>query len=151
MQVTLLRPSNILGPGVRNTLSLMLRRAWAPVILGYAPMMQFLHVEDMAEALVRVLRTPQSGVFNVASDDGMPYPAAAHACGCRRLPMWPSDRLTLLLSRLLGTSSPLPPYLMRYLQYPVMIDGARFREHYHWTPRHRLDDLFAHYRRSKKL
>lgn len=150
LKVTLLRPCNILGPGVRNTLSLMLRRAWAPVMAGYAPMMQFLHVEDMAEALHRVLQSPQTGVFNVAPADWLPYPEAVRLCGCRPLPLWPSSGLSRLLGRAIGSNSLLPAYLIPYLKYPVVIDGARFRERFGWSPHCQLEDLFADYRRAKR-
>lgn len=149
LRVTLLRPCNILGPGVRNTLSLMLRRAWAPVMAGYSPMMQFLHVEDMAEALLKVLQSPQTGVFNVAPADWVPYPEAVRLCGCRAIPLWSSSRLSSLLGRALGNNSLLPSFMVPYLKYPVVIDGERFRERFGWAPQRRLDDLFAHYRRSK--
>lgn len=149
MRVTVLRPCNILGPGVRNTLSLMLRRAWAPVMAGYGPMMQFLHVEDMADALAQTLALPQSGVFNVAPADWVPYPDAVRLCGCRAIPLPSSTLFTRLLSGALGSNSLLPAHLVPYMRYPVILEGAQFRSRFNWTPRHRLDDLFAHYRRAK--
>lgn len=148
--VTLLRPCNILGPGVRNTLSLMLRRSWAPVMVGHAPPMQFLHVDDMAEALLKALAQPQPGVFNVAPAESLPYPEALRLCGCRALPLWPSATGLRLLDRALGRHSLLPPYLVPYLQYPVLLDGARFRQRFGWAPRRRLDELLADYRRRKR-
>jgi UDP-glucose 4-epimerase len=147
--VTLLRPCNILGPGVRNTLSLMLRRRWAPVIVGHAPPMQFLHVDDMAEALVRTLAQPQPGVFNVAPAEAVAYPDALRHCGCRALPLWPSVSGLRLLDRVLGRHSLLPAYLLPYLQYPVLLDSSRFRRQFGWTPRRRLEELFADYARLK--
>lgn len=150
LRVTLLRPCNILGPGVRNTLSLILRRRWAPVMAGYAPIMQFLHVEDMAEALFRVLQSPQTGVFNVAPADWLPYPEAVRLCGCRAVPLWSSSGLPRLLAHALGSNRWLPSYLIPYLKYPVVIDGSRFRERFDWSPRYGLDDLFDHYRRGKR-
>lgn len=52
IHITVLRPCNIVGPGVRNTISLLLSSKYAPVLAGFSPMMQFIHIDDMADAIV---------------------------------------------------------------------------------------------------
>lgn len=152
LNLTILRPCNVLGPGVRNTLSLLLSRRVAPVLTGYSPMMQFVHVADMAEAVVAAFEGRERGIFNVAPADYVPYQEAVRRAGCRRLPV-PSvpPVLPRLISRGLNWNAFFPPYLVNYFKYPVIIDGSLFAERFGWQPRHSAEDIFAHYRQRKAL
>ena len=76
LNITILRPCNVLGPGVRNSMSLLLSRPYTPVLLGFSPMMQFLHVDDMADAMVLAFEGNKPGIYNVAPDDYVPYQRA---------------------------------------------------------------------------
>jgi nucleoside-diphosphate-sugar epimerase len=69
LNITILRPCNVLGPGVRNTMSILLARPLVPVLVGFSPIMQFLHVEDMAEAVMLAFEKNKPGIYNVAPED----------------------------------------------------------------------------------
>ncbi|HAU19737.1 MAG TPA: NAD-dependent epimerase, partial [Marinobacter adhaerens] len=62
LNITILRPCNIVGPGVRNTISTLLGSERAPVLAGFSPMMQFIHIDDMADAIVLAYKKPTRGV-----------------------------------------------------------------------------------------
>jgi UDP-glucose 4-epimerase len=150
LNITILRPVNVLGPGVRNSLSLLLSRPVVPVLAGFSPIMQFLHVEDLAEAVMLAFTGNKRGVYNVAPEDWAPYQAAVRECGCRRLPLpsWPPS-LAVALSQVLSWGTFFPPYLIDYLKYPVVLDGQLFSKTFDWKPRRNLNDIFSHYRRQK--
>lgn len=150
LNITVLRPCNVLGPGVRNTLSLLLSRRLVPVLVGFAPMMQFLHVDDMAEALVLAFEKNRPGIYNVAPEDYVAYPVAVRECGCRGLPI-PSipPALPRLWSRALNWNAFFPPYMVNFFKYPVIIDGRLFRETFDWRPRRSLHEIFGYYRKQK--
>src|SRR3546814_11854508 len=80
-------------------MSLLLSRSLAPVLLGFSPLMQFLHVDDMADALVAAFEQNKPGVYNVAPDDYVTYQVAVEQSGCRKLPV-PS--ITPLLTKLIS-------------------------------------------------
>lgn len=150
LNITLLRPCNVLGPGVKNTMSLLLSRPLAPVLIGFAPLMQFLHVEDMADAVVVAFEKNRPGVYNVAPDDWVAYPVAVEQCGCRKLPIMSIPPvLPKLLSSALKWRAFFPSYLINYFKYPVVIDGSLFRETFGWQPRRSLNDIFSYYRKAK--
>ncbi|MBL6751611.1 MAG: NAD-dependent epimerase/dehydratase family protein [Nevskia sp.] len=150
LHITILRPCNLLGPGVRNSMSILLARPLVPVLIGFSPMMQFLHVEDMADAMVLAFERNQPGIYNVAPEDYVPYQQAVIECGCRRLPI-PSipPALPKGISSALNWNAFFPPYLINYFKYPVILDGRLFRETFGWKPRRNLNDIFSYYRKQK--
>lgn len=150
LNLTILRPCNILGPGVRNSMSLLLSRHVAPVLLGYSPMMQFLHVDDMADAIVAAFEKNIPGVYNVAPDDYIPYQEAVREAGCKRLPVLSiPPMLPRLVSYTLNWRAFFPPYLINYFKYPVIIDGSLFTETFDWRPSRGLRDILDYYRAAK--
>ncbi|TJY64764.1 SDR family oxidoreductase [Sinimarinibacterium sp. CAU 1509] len=152
LNITILRPCNVLGPGVRNSMSLLLSRSVAPVLLGFSPLMQFLHVDDMADALVLAFEQNKPGIYNVAPDDWVAYQVAVEQCGCRKLPvMSVPPVLPKLISNALNWNAFFPPYLINYFKYPVIIDGRLFRETFDWKPRRNMNDIFSYYRKAKLL
>lgn len=150
LHITILRPCNVLGPGVRNTMSLLLSRRVAPVLLGFSPLMQFLHVDDMADAMVLAFEQNRPGIYNVAPDDYAPFQDAVAQCGCRRLPVLSvPPSLPKLVASALNWNAFFPPYLVNYFKYPVILDGALFRRTFGWTPKRTLNDIFSFYRKQK--
>ncbi|MGH8529648.1 MAG: SDR family oxidoreductase [Nevskiales bacterium] len=147
--VIILRPCNILGPDVHNALSRLLTQEYAPYLAGFSPMMQFLHVSDMADAVVLAFKKDVRGVFNVAPDDWIGLQDAMELCGCTKLPL-PSipPLLPKMLTTVFGRWS-YPSYLINYLKYPVVIDGSAFRETFGFRPKRSLDEIFEYYRREK--
>jgi UDP-glucose 4-epimerase len=152
LNITILRPCNVLGPGVKNSMSLLLSRPLAPVLMGFSPLMQFLHVDDMADAMVVAFEQNKPGVYNVAPEDWVAYQDAVEQCGCRRLPVLSVPPVfPKLVSNLLNWNAFFPPYLINYFKYPVIIDGRHFRETFGWKPKRNLNDIFSYYRKNKLL
>ncbi|MDO8266819.1 MAG: SDR family oxidoreductase [Moraxellaceae bacterium] len=150
LKVTLLRPCNIVGPGVNNSISQLLMKERVPVLMGFSPMMQFIHLDDMAEAITLAFGKNIPGIYNVAPDDVVAYQHAVTLCGCRKqhIPSIP-PQLPVILSRVLGWKH-FPPYLMDYFKYSATINGRQFRETFGFTPRYSLSDIFRHYALLKK-
>ncbi|MGH8456947.1 MAG: SDR family oxidoreductase [Stenotrophobium sp.] len=152
LNITILRPCNVLGPGVRNSMSLLLSRSMAPVLVGFSPLMQFLHVDDMADAMVTAYEQNKPGIYNVAPDDWVGYQDAVTQCGCKKLPVLSIPPvIPRLVSRVLNWNAFFPPYLVNYFKYPVILEGKLFRETFGWKPKRNLNDIFSYYRKNKLL
>lgn len=151
LNISILRPCNIAGPGVLNSMSLLLSRSVAPVLMGFSPMMQFIHVEDMAKAIALAFQKNIPGVYNVTTADWIAYQKALRQCGCKLLPI-PSipGSLPKKISRLLGWKA-FPSYLINYYKYPVVIDGSLFDTTFKFKPEYSLENIFDYYREKKAL
>jgi UDP-glucose 4-epimerase len=149
LHICILRPCNIVGPGINNTMSRLLSRGFAPWVVGFSPMMQFIHVDDMADAIAESFRHHRRGIFNVAPDDWVAYTRALEECHCRKVPIPPvPDTVPKLFSNLMGWRS-FPRHLVNYFKYPVIIDGSLFRDTFGFRPQYNLREIFAHYRETK--
>lgn len=149
--ITILRPCNIAGPGVLNSMSLLLSKDVAPVLMGFSPMMQFIHVDDMADAVVLAFKKNHTGIYNIAEDDWVSYKEALLQCGCKivTVPSFPGW-LTKRASKMIGSKA-FPSYLFNYYKYPVILDGSLFRETFGFKSKRSLDDIFSYYREKKEM
>ncbi|MCP5209219.1 MAG: SDR family oxidoreductase [Hahellaceae bacterium] len=150
IHITVLRPCNIVGPGVRNTISLLLSSKYAPVLAGFSPMMQFIHIDDMADAIVVAHKKNIPGIYNVAPDDWVSYQEALQLSGCTRvqIPSIPPS-LPRFISRIMGLKS-FPVYLLNYFKYPVVIDGKLFRNTFSFKAKKPLKEVFRYYADGKR-
>jgi UDP-glucose 4-epimerase len=152
LNITILRPCNIVGPGVQNNLSKILASRMAPCLVGFSPMMQFMHVDDLAEAVALAYEKDHRGVYNVAPDDWIAYQDALELAGCHRLflPSIPPSLPRVLAGLLNGVAGlPFPSYLVNYFKYPVIIDGSLFERTFGFHPKRTLQDIFNYYRGEK--
>lgn len=149
LHITILRPCNIAGPGVRNTFSLLLASKNAPVLMGFSPLMQFIHIDDMCDALVLAFEKNIPGIYNVAAHDYISYQKALEESGCKRIPI-PSVPAILpeRISKWLKLKT-FPSYLMNYFRYPCIIDGSLFEETFEFKPKRSLKDIFSYYKALK--
>ncbi|RJS92893.1 NAD-dependent epimerase/dehydratase family protein [Salinisphaera sp. Q1T1-3] len=149
LNIVILRPCNIAGPGINNEISRMLGQSVAPCLVGFSPLMQFIHVADMSRAVLMAFEQNHPGVYNVAPNDYVTYQDALQMAGCRRLflPSVP-PRLARRAVRALGRLAP-PAYLIDFFKYSVIIDGSLFARTFDFAPEHSLSELFAHYRAKK--
>ncbi len=89
MTVSLLRFSNVLGPDIRTPLSKALVAADGARIFGFDPRFQFVHEDDVIQAILFVLEHNLPGVYNVAGDGLLPWSEVAAICGKRTFPLPP--------------------------------------------------------------
>ena len=134
MKTVILRPTNVVGPRINNGMSQFLRSPRIPTIMGFDPMMQFIHQADLVEAVVRMALNEATGVFNVAGPYPIPWHTAVKATGAPRVPV-PSPAAIgyLRLTGLLAAA--LPPYLVNFFKFPCVISDAKIRAALDWTPR----------------
>ncbi|NTX55521.1 SDR family oxidoreductase, partial [Myxococcus sp. CA039A] len=81
IETVILRPVHIVGPTIKNAPSnyLRLRHPW--MLAGFDPMVQLIHVEDVARAMVAALRPEPKGVYNIVGPGEVPLSAVMRELG----------------------------------------------------------------------
>lgn len=133
LRTAILRPTNVVGPDITNAMSTFLRQPRAPVVMGFDPMTQFVHQEDLAETLVRMAEIDARGVFNVAGPKPIPWRTALDVVGTPQIPVPSSVAYTYLKLAGLVTQT-FPPYLIRFFKYPCVISTKKLEETLGWAP-----------------
>jgi UDP-glucose 4-epimerase len=128
LRTVVLRPTNVVGPSLNNTMSKFLRLRAVPYLVGFDPMVQFLHEADLADAIVAAWRGDARGVFNVVGDTAIPWRTALELTGARAFPL-PSS-LAARAGALLG----FPAYLVNFYRYPCVLTDRAFRSAFGWAP-----------------
>jgi UDP-glucose 4-epimerase len=138
IETVILRPVNIVGPTVKNAPSNYLRLPRPITVMGFDPMIQLIHEEDVARALILALKPGVRGVYNVTGPGEVPLSAVMRELGRSPLPV-PDFLLRPALKRLFraGVIS-FPPEELDHIQYLCVVDGSRAAREMGWAPRYTL-------------
>lgn len=134
LETVVLRPVHILGP-VHNAPSNYLRIPRPPVLLGFDPMVQLVHVLDVAEAIVQALAPGRRGIYNIVGPGEVPLSAILAELGreARWIPH-PIAKPLLRLAFTFGLSS-FPVAELDFIRYVCMVDGRRASAELGFRPR----------------
>ena len=140
---SILRPVNTLGYYVHSAIGTYLKLDRVPTVAGFDPMMQFIHEEDVSEAIVLTLEHELRGVYNVVGPGAVPLKTAIAAIGKRRFSI-PEPLAHTVIGQLFRFGIyQFPPDTIGFIKYPCTICGERFREATGFTPLFSLEDIFA--------
>jgi UDP-glucose 4-epimerase len=116
-------------------------------VMGFDPMMQFIHEEDLCEAIALSLEHGLQGVFNVTGPGEVPLHTAIRETGGTAVPI-PEPILRPLFERLFRWGViPYPPGALDYLKYPITVAGERFVEATNFRHLFGLEETFQSLRR----
>jgi UDP-glucose 4-epimerase len=135
VRTTILRPTNVVGKHVRNTICSLLRSGVCPRVFGFDPLMQFIDEKDLARALILALENPVPGIFNVAGEGVIALSHAIRHAQALAIPVPPV--ITASLVRLIAEVSriPFPPYLLEFFKYPTILSDDLFRKTFGYQPK----------------
>jgi UDP-glucose 4-epimerase len=89
-------------------------------------MLQFIHEEDLSEAIALALEHNLQGVFNVTGPGEVPLHTAIEETGGTAIPI-PEPIMRALFDRLFRWGLiPFPPGAIDFLKYPITLSGNRF-------------------------
>jgi UDP-glucose 4-epimerase len=126
LTTTVLRACYTLGPSGHGTLASFLRGRRVPMVIGFDPLFQFMHENDLVSAIVRTLEKRPRGVFNVAGPQPLPLSRVIVGVGRTPVPL-PEVAVKAVLGRF-GFPK-MPPGALGHVKYPVVVDARAFREH----------------------
>jgi UDP-glucose 4-epimerase len=132
--VTVLRFAALLGPSVESYVTRWLTRPLVPTLLGFDPLVQFVHEVDALAALKLALDRDAPGIFNVVGDGVLPISMVIKLIGRSNLPLphFFAKRVTSLLWS--AGLSDVPPSLLRYLRHLCVADGVKAKRELGFSP-----------------
>jgi len=140
IETVILRPVHIVGPTIRNAPSNYLRLRYPWVLAGFDPMLQLIHQEDAARAMVEALRPGLKGVYNVVGPGEVPLSAVLRELGRTPIPV-PHPLARPLLGTLFRYRlANFPPPELDHIQFLCMVDGSRWASDVGWVPQHSMKD-----------
>ena len=129
-RVAILRCCPVIGPGGAGSPATFSFSSTIMVrYVGYDPLWQFLHEDDVVESMVTLARQETGGVFNVASDEGLPYSEVISLLGSRGLPL-PISLVKAIEGafRILHLHSRSPVSSSDFIRYPVVLSAEKLRK-----------------------
>lgn len=147
IQTVVLRPSNIIGPQIKNSITQYLKTPYAPLPIDYNPMFQFIHEFDMANIIVNALEKLNTGIYNVASDEVLTLHEAAAIINVKKVkvPIVAVEQLAKFMTPLWK----FPNYLLDYIKFPSTLDNSELKkalgpETFRFTTKEALELLKYH-------
>jgi UDP-glucose 4-epimerase len=125
--VTRLRFSNVLGPDILTSHARLLSLPAVPMIAGFDPRYQFIHVDDVVRALEFAVEHDLHGIYNAAPDGVLALSEVIGLLGKHALPVlppWGTGAAATLLRR---TGLRLSPEMLLQLRYGRGLDNRKLK------------------------
>jgi UDP-glucose 4-epimerase len=132
-EVVILRPSNIVGATIQNTMSNLLRSDLCPVLMGYDPLLQFIHETDLSQAIELCLENHLVGVYNVSGEGVVAYRKAIELAGSRAVPI-PHFLVYGAMGALSRVRLSFPEHLVDFYRYSAVISDEAFKRDSGYAP-----------------
>jgi UDP-glucose 4-epimerase len=141
--MTIVRPCIVFGPNVDNYIvRTFSEQPFFADLGGGDPPIQFVHEDDVVDALTGLLDGRHEGAFNVTPDDWMTVAECAELIGLRRVrvPFGPYRALAQALWRLRRSETPAGN--LHFVRHPWVASNERIKAALGWTPRHSSRETF---------
>jgi UDP-glucose 4-epimerase len=141
--MTIVRPCMVFGPNVDNYIVRLFTKAPFQADVGQLDNpFQFVHEDDLVDALTRLLEGRHAGAFNVAGDGQVTLRETAELTGTtiRRMPL----RLYRVLGRAFWALrlSEAPAGQIEFAVHPWLVATEKLKRETGWQPRHTSRETF---------
>lgn len=151
--MTVLRFPGVIGPTVDTPMTRFLGSQLTPTLLGFDPLMQVIHEDDVVDALAHAVLHDAPGVFNVAAEGAMPISRIIALTGKFAPPIF---HLAAYWGNPLLAGLGLPvahiwPLPLDYLRYPWVGDLDKMRHVLQFAPRYTAAEALREFAARKRL
>lgn len=131
---TSLRFCMTVGPTIRNFYTKLLTPQVVPSVMGYDPLMQFIHEDDAVAALVKAVHEDHQGAYNIVGEGTLYYSDVLRLGGKVAIPVphflgYPAADALFNVQL-----SVVPGPFLNYFRFSWVADGARMRDKLHFFP-----------------
>ena len=147
--VTIFRCANVLGPDVQTAHTELFKLPVVPMILGFDPRYQFVHEDDVVNALKHAALLDLPGCFNIAGDGVLAFTEVCSLLGKQFVPVLPPWGTGLAAQALRRFGAVMPPEMLNQLRFGRGLDNRRFKSTgfgYRYTTRETVQKLGEHLR-----
>jgi UDP-glucose 4-epimerase len=152
--MTIVRPTIVFGPNVDNYIV----RFWQnnPFVVlpdGYDADWQYVHEDDVVDAMSRLLSERRGGIFNLTGDGTIKMSEAARIAGkkTRKMPLKLYRRLAAASWKLRVRNVEAPPGQIEFVLHPWIASNEKLKAELGWTPRYTSRETFEITMRAKGL
>jgi len=151
MVVTSLRPCWVLGPSITSAVTRHFEARRVVNLLGYDPLLQFLHEEDWLDAVELALERDAPGAWNLAGEGVLPLSTLLRLADKKSLPL-PHPALYRLghLDAVARTGDP-PAAFYDYLRFLWVVDTRRARSELGFEPVYTTQEAWQSFVVARKL
>jgi UDP-glucose 4-epimerase len=153
MALTILRFPGIIGPTADTPLTRFLKEPLAPVLMGFDPLMQVIHEQDVIDVVVHSVLNDLPGVFNIAADGIIPLRKLMTLAGKIPVPVfhlfayWGND----LLGNVGVPTRRYLPIGLDYLRYPWVADLSKMHDAFGFLPRYTAEEALREFAGEMRL
>lgn len=151
--LTIMRFPSIIGPTADTPMTRFLGAGWTPTLLGFDPMMQLIHEDDVVEVLARGVLQEWPGVYNIAAPGVLPLNKIRGLAGKPLLPVfhpfvyWGVDLLG-------GTGMRTAKYVpleLDYIRYRWVADLSKMGDELGFEPKYTAEDALREFAERPRL
>jgi UDP-glucose 4-epimerase len=123
--ICVLRFAPILGPNSTNVRARYFLAGIIPKVLGYDPLLQFIHEDDAVQAAQLAIFSNARGAFNIVGKGVLPLSTGIHLSGRVPVPVATPVCKTVFSLGFLMRLWDLPSAMVPFFQYICVADGSR--------------------------
>jgi UDP-glucose 4-epimerase len=152
--MTIVRPTIVFGPNVDNYIV----RFWEnqPFVVlpdGHDADWQYVHEDDVVDAMSRLLSERRGGIFNLTADGTVKMSEAAAIAGkkVRKIPLKLYRRMAAASWKLRLRNVEAPPGQIEFVLHPWIASNEKLKSELGWAPRYTSRETFEITMRAKGL
>ena len=149
--VTVLRTAPILGPTVNNFVTRYLARRIVPTMMGFDPLMQFVHEVDAIAAFKLAIDRDHPGIYNIVADGVLPLSTVIKLAGRIAVPIPHPLAKPIAAAMWLAQLVEAPPSFLPILRFLCVADGAKARDKMGFMPAYTTREAVLDYTSAQRL
>jgi UDP-glucose 4-epimerase len=149
--VTILRTAPILGPTVRNYLTRYLSHRIVPTMMGFDPLLQFVHEVDAIAAFKLAIDRDHPGIFNIVADGVLPLSTVIKLAGRMGTPIPHPIAQTAAALGWMAQIADAPPSFLKYLRFLSVADGRKAWDKMGFRPAYTTREALLDFTSAQRL
>lgn len=149
--LTVLRTAPIVGPTVHNYVTRYLSRRLVPRMLGFDPLVQFVHEIDAIAALKLAVDRDVPGTYNIVGDGVLPLSTVIKLAGRIAVPIPHPLAEPMTAAAWMAQLAEAPPPFLKYLRFLCVADGALAHQKMGFRPAYTTREAVVDFASAQRL